>query len=122
MQGAVNYLAQMDRSCREYNNDACIADLLDLDMHCRRRAGKWRYSDDTEIARPFMRQLHNKMISSTPVDREREPAYNGGSKAVTSHGKHYNNKTPYGKSASLTSSRARVQPCYRWNGKNKSGV
>jgi hypothetical protein len=124
MQGAVNYLAQLDRLCREYSNDACIADLLDLDMHCRRRAGNWRYSDDSEIARPLMRSLHNKLISSTTIDRDREPAraYNGGSKVATSRGQRYNNTTPHGKSASLTPSRPRVQPCYRWNGKDKSGV
>jgi hypothetical protein len=117
MQGAVNYLAQLDRICMEYSNDACVADLLDLDMHCRRRAGKWRYSDDTETVRRLMRQLHNKMISSTPIDRER--AYNGGSKFTP---RQRNNTTSYGKSASHTSSRPRVQPCYRWNGKDKSGV
>ena len=76
MQGAVKYLGQFDSVCTEYNNDACVADLLDLDMHCRRKSGRWRYTDNDEIVRRIMRQLQKKMISNTPIEGERASTYN----------------------------------------------
>ena len=76
LEGAVKYLGQFDSICTEYNNDACVADLLDLDMHCRHKSGRWRYSDNDKIVRSIMRKLQNKMISNMPIERERTSTYN----------------------------------------------
>jgi hypothetical protein len=123
---AVKYLGQLDSLCREYHHDACVPDLLDLDMHCRRRMGRWKYSDTNETVRQLIRQLTGKMLSSTHTERER--AYNGGSKFTSRQQR--NSSTSYGKSASYNnnnrynnSSSKGAQPCFRWNGKDaKAGV
>lgn len=124
LKGATKYLGQLDRICIEYSRDSCITDLLDLDLHCRRRAGKWKYSDDSETVRRHMRSLHNKMISTTSSDRDRDRnrSYSNTSKVSSSHGVQRSNMT-YGKSAAHTSTRPHIQACHRWNGKDsKSGL
>jgi hypothetical protein len=121
LKSASKYLGQLDRICIEYSgNDACVADLLDLDMHCRRRAGKWKYRDESETVRRYMRLLNNKLISSTPIDRDR--SYSSMPKTTSSRGGQRGSSVTYGKSAAHTSTRPRTQPCWRWNGKDKSGV
>src|ERR1700687_6148468 len=100
----------------EYSNDACVADLLDLDMHCRRKAGKWRYSEDSEEVRRIMRQLHNKLISNTHIDRDR--TYSSNNKMPS---RSQRNSMSHGKSSTHTTTRNRLA-CYKWNGRDKNGM
>jgi hypothetical protein len=100
--------------------------LLDLDMHCRQKDGRWRYSDDNETVRKLMRQLHNKMMSSTHTDRER--TYNGNnnskSSSSSSRSQRSNNtsSSSHGKSSTNTSAQNRILTCNLWNGRDKNGV
>ena len=124
LEGAVKYLGQFDSICTEYNNDACVADLLDLDMHCRHKSGRWRYSDNDKIVRRIMRKLQNKMISNMPIERERTStynSYNNNNNNQKTSSRYQRHGIPHGKSYTPTS-RPRVSACYKYNGRDKNNA
>jgi hypothetical protein len=124
LEGAVKYLGQFDSICTEYNNDACVADLLDLDMHCRHKSGRWRYSDNDKIVRSIMRKLQNKMISNMPIERERTSTYNNynnSNNTQKTSSRYQRHGIPHGKSYTPTS-RPRVSACYKYNGRDKNNA
>jgi hypothetical protein len=118
------YIGAMENLCGEYNNDACISDLLDLDLHCRSESGKWTLHEDSSVVRKFMRQLQNKMISSSmQVERERN-SYNGNNKSLSSfRNQRATSSSSNGKSSqSAHRSERNLRACFKWNGRDSNGT
>jgi hypothetical protein len=116
----VDYLGQMENLCGEYNSDACISDLLDLDLHCRSEPSKWTLNEDSSVVRKFIRQLQSKMISSMQVERER--AYNGNSKSASFRNQRATSSSNGKSSQSGHRGDRNLRACFKWNGKDSSGA